>query len=142
MRISQAAYGIYKPGRNRIVYRQLSTTGQNDGVPEAGEPRDEAFARALASLVDDLPPATVITHVGQLKDGKLSVRGTASDNDEIKKVLVNGREARALRPNFAEWEIVIDGIRAGQVKLEAFAEDAAGNIEKRPHVLVVKTSQE
>lgn len=137
MRISQAAYGIYKPGRNRIVYRQLSTTGQNDGVPAAREARDEAFARAFASLVDDLPPATVITHVGKPDAGKLVVRGVSSDNGTIKKVLVNGREARPLVPNFAEWEVVLDGVRPGELKMTTHAEDQAGNVEQTKHVLTV-----
>jgi hypothetical protein len=52
----------------------------------------------------------------------------------VKKVTVNGREAKATAANFAEWEIVLDA--AG--KLEAKAEDAAGNVEKTPMVLVVK----
>jgi hypothetical protein len=135
MRISQAAYGIYKPGRNRIVYRQLSTTGQNDGVPEAREARDEAFARAFASLVDDLPPATVITHVGKADAGKLVVRGVSSDNGTIKRVLVNGQEARPRVANFAEWEVVLEGVRPGELKLTAHAEDQAGNVEQTKHVL-------
>ena len=36
------------------------------------------------------------------------------------------------------WEIVLDNVSAGEVKVEAFAEDAAGNVEKRPHMVVVK----
>jgi hypothetical protein len=52
-------------------------------------------------------------------------------------VVVNGREARALSGNFAEWEVTLEGVRPGALKLTAHAEDAAGNVEKRPHVLVV-----
>ena len=61
---------------------------------------------------------------------KIVVRGVTSDNGTVTKVLVNGREARATRPNFAEWEITFD---AAAAEIRAFAEDAAGNLEKRPH---------
>jgi hypothetical protein len=52
----------------------------------------------------------------------------------VKKVLVNGKEAKSLTGTFAEWEIVLEKAD----KVEAFAEDAAGNVEKRPHVVTVK----
>ena len=62
------------------------------------------------------------------------MRGTTSDNGPVKGVTVNGRAARALRPGFAEWEIVLDAGQAGR-QLRAHAEDAAGNVEKLPHVM-------
>jgi len=63
------------------------------------------------------------------------VRGTTSDNGTVKKVVVNGKEARAVATNFAQWEVLLEGLRPGEQKLIARAEDAAGNVEKRPHVL-------
>jgi hypothetical protein len=45
---------------------------------------------------------------------------------------VNGTPARPLRPNFAEWEAVLP-VASGGVELSAAADDAAGNIETRPH---------
>jgi hypothetical protein len=95
----------------------------------------------LLDPVDDLPPATVITHVQRIGQSKprLVVRGTTSDNGSVKKVIVNGREAKSLAANFAEWEVVLD-VKPGEVKLTAHAEDAAGNVEKRPHVLSVVVS--
>jgi hypothetical protein len=86
--------------------------------------------------VDDLPPATVITSVSKNSDGRWIVRGTTCDNGAVQAVLVNGQEGHELRPNFAEWEVVLSGgaSAAGKpVALIAFAKDAAGNIEKRPH---------
>jgi hypothetical protein len=88
----------------------------------------------LLDPVDDLPPATVITHV-KAEGGKLMVRGTTSDNGVVTKVVVNGQEAKALSPNFSEWEVVLAGVKPGELKLTAHAEDAAGNVERRPHVL-------
>jgi hypothetical protein len=87
----------------------------------------------LLDPVDDLPPATVITHV-KAEGGRLVVRGTTTDNGPVKKVVVNGREAKALAPNFAEWEAVLSDVKAGELKVSAHAEDAAGNVETRPHV--------
>src|SRR5262249_23311006 len=66
-----------------------------------------AFPRPL-DPVDDLPPATVITTVGKPIRSRLVVRGTTSDNGIVKRVRVNGRDAKALTPNFAEWEITLD----------------------------------
>jgi hypothetical protein len=102
-------------------------TGDQSRVREVG---DIAFPQLL-DPVDDLPPATVITHCQCLDGGKLLVRGTTADNGPVRRVLVNGKEARALRANFAEWEVVLEEAD----KVSAHAEDAAGNVEKLPHVL-------
>jgi hypothetical protein len=95
--------------------------------------QDIAFPKLLEP-VDDLPPTTVITHVTELAGGKLRVRGTTADNSTVKRVLVNGKGARATAPNFAEWEITLEKLPRAQ-RLEAYAGDAAGNVEKRPHVI-------
>jgi hypothetical protein len=112
--------------------RRLADTGG----PPLGPLSSAAFPRPL-DPVDDLPPATVITFVGQPDHGKLVVRGTTSDNGTVTRVLVNGREAKATAPNFAEWEIILDRVRPGDLKLTARAEDAAGNAEQFPHELSV-----
>jgi hypothetical protein len=91
---------------------------------------------AILNPVDDLPPITVITHV-RIAGGNLLIRGITADNGNVKKVLVNGIEARATAPNFAEWEAVLGGVRAGPLYLSAHAEDAKGNVEKTKHVLGV-----
>jgi G8 domain len=88
----------------------------------------------LLDPVDDLPPTTVITHVRRQPGGKVLVRGTTADNGAVKRVVVNGKEAKAVTANFAEWEIVLTDVR----QLIAHAEDAAGNIEKHGHVMVVR----
>ena len=51
------------------------------------------------------------------------------DNGTVRRVLVNGVEARATRENFAEWEAVVPVA----LQVRAHAEDAAGNVEKLPH---------
>jgi hypothetical protein len=48
----------------------------------------------------------------------------------VQCVIVNGRDARSLSPNFGTWEITFEG-RVDT--LAANAEDAAGNVEQLPH---------
>ena len=110
------------------TYRSID--GFTGDKVRATDVKDVEFP-VLLEPVDDLPPATVITHVSR-SAGKLVVRGTTSDNGTVKRVLVNGTSARGAE-NFAEWEVVLDEPRAGELKLTAHAEDAAGNIEKSVH---------
>jgi hypothetical protein len=104
-------------------------TGNESRVAEV---RDVVFPTPTA-VVDDLPPATVITRVLRT-GGRLTVRGTCTDNGTVKRLTVNGKDAKATAANFAEWEIVLDAT----AKLEAKAEDASGNVEKTPAVVTVK----
>ena len=85
-------------------------------------------------MADDLPPATVVTRVAS-EGGKLVVRGTCIDNGTVAKVTVNGRAARATSANFTDWEVALD---AGTTRVEARAEDAAGNVEQTPVVTTVR----
>jgi len=108
-------------------------TGDESRVAEV---RDIPFPKLL-DPVDDLPPTTVITHVRRIDAGTVQVRGTTADNGTVTKVLVNGKEARATAANFAEWEITLN-VEAGPLTVRAHAVDAAGNVEKRVHVVVVR----
>ncbi len=89
---------------------------------EANLTGDESRAAEVAGIafpklldpVDDLPPVTVITSIRN-EGGKLVVRGVT-----------------ALAENVAQWEIVLP-VTYG--KVEAYATDAAGNVEKRRHVI-------
>jgi hypothetical protein len=117
-----------------VTYREeLQLTGDESRVAEV---RDVPFPKLL-DPVDDLPPATVITHVTRT-DGKLLVRGFTSDNGTVKRVLVNGKEAKLTRDNFAEWEVTLETPASGEVKISAHGEDAAGNVEKLVHTVVVR----
>ena len=104
-------------------------TGNESRVAEV---KDVAFP-AFPEVVDDLPPATIITSVSK-KEGRLVVRGSTTDNGTVKRVVVNGQEAKATAANFSEWEVTLDAA----TELKAFAEDAAGNVEKTPHSVPVK----
>jgi hypothetical protein len=106
-------------------------TGNESRVAEV---RDVTFPKLLEPVFD-LPPATAITQILRQDSGKLLVRGVTSSNTQVKKVLVNQREAKAASANFADWEIVLE---PGDSKLAALAEDASGNVEIRPHIVAVK----
>jgi hypothetical protein len=122
-------------GADGLKYHEESPlTGSQSRVAEVGKLE---FPHVL-DPVDDLPPATVITHVLHQEGGRLLVRGVTSDNGIVKKVVVNGQEARALAANYSEWEVILVGQDSSNLKLRAHAEDAAGNVEPRPHVVGTK----
>jgi hypothetical protein len=121
-------------GADGLTYRQEPPlTGDESRVAEV---RDVAFPKLL-DPVDDLPPASVITHVAREGGNRLRVVGTTSDNGTVAGVSVNGRPAKALADNFAQWEVIVDAAASGAVKLEARSQDAAGNVEQMPHVLTL-----
>jgi hypothetical protein len=138
--IHQANYGIWRPVYKNHAYKgvKLDLIAVNAEFAAQGtKPKEGDFPKPL-DVVDDMPPQTVITHIAFLPDGKVRVRGTTSDNGVVKRVLVNKQEAKALRPNFAEWEVMLSRAGAGPqtpFTVSAHAEDAAGNVEPRPHIV-------
>lgn len=144
--VSIVIHDHYGPGRHALVVSTRSPeykanpekfrsepplTGNESAVMEVS---NVEFPKVL-DPIDDLPPATVITHVATRQDGKRIVRGTCSDNGEVKKVTVNGQEAKATAANFSEWEITLADAKGGKVAASAL--DAAGNQEKLTHEVVV-----
>jgi hypothetical protein len=121
-------------GDGRSYRDEVLLTGHESRVAEV---HDVAFPQLL-DPVDDLPPVTVITHVHRAAKGQVVVRGTSADNGRVKRVLVNGATARSAGGNFLEWEAVLEGVPDSVRTICAHAEDAAGNIEQRPHVVVVR----
>jgi hypothetical protein len=150
MDIQDAEYGIWRPVYNRHAYDKINFTKVPPETTFAFEVGSRPKLGDVKSLspIDDEPPTTVITHIRRLplppgrgvggEGGQVAVRGVSADNGTITKVLVNGRSAKATRPNFAEWEITLDQPRAETARIEAYAEDAAGNVEKRRHVVEFK----
>jgi hypothetical protein len=134
----------YGPGRHAKVVSTRARDVAGDGNTYHAEPpltSDESRVAevrgvkfpALLDPADDRPPATVIT-AARAAAGRVVVRGTTSDDGAVRRVLVNGRPARPLAPNFAEWEAVLEGVPPGELRLSAGAEDEAGNVEKTAHV--------
>jgi hypothetical protein len=138
MDIYNAEYAVWRPVYKDHAYQglALSRITVNPEFAAQGEKPWGPQAPKPPEPLDDLPPATVITSVRQADAQTLLVRGTTADNGKVVRVVVNGQSARSVRDNFAEWEVSIPGSKG--TKLSAHAEDAAGNVEKRPHVLVVE----
>ena len=88
----------------------------------------------LLDPIDDLPPSTVILLVTP-REGQLLVQGTCSDNNAVKRVLVNGQAARATTDNFATWEITLE--RSDLSEIIAHGEDEDGNVEQLSHTLTL-----
>ncbi len=142
----------FGPGRHAKVVSTKAPDFSADGLRYREEPLltgDESRMAeienvdfpALLNPIDDLPPATVITHVARLDGNRLRVSGSTCDNGTIKSVRVNGQEARGLADNFAEWEIILSDIKPGELRLEARADDTAGNAEQMPHVVTLSASR-
>lgn len=105
--------------------------GTGDGGARPQPPEVEAVK---LNPIDKLPPITVITHVRK-EGSQLLVRGTTTDNGDLKRVLINAKEAK-VGPG-GQWEIQLDAVKLGRVKLTAFAEDVAGNTELTPHEMTL-----
>lgn len=126
-------YGLWRIPYKQHAYRAIELTKVSitpEFAPGGIRPKDTDYPQPL-DPVDDLPPATVITHFAT-EGGLLKVRGTAADNGRVKGVKVNGVAAKALSANFAEWEVVLPDRTS---TITAVAEDEAGNVERTPHSL-------
>lgn len=126
------------PADSKEYRSEPPLTGDESRVAEV---HDVEFPKLL-DPIDDEPPATIITYpprgVAAKREGdRLVIRGTTTDNVQTKRVVVNGVEARDIDYNFHQWEAVLDNVPAGELTIEAHAEDAAGNVEKSGHRLVV-----
>jgi hypothetical protein len=141
MDIYLSRYGVYVATYDprarfygRVRFKGVSQTGIITPGPQG--PNGEILTPPAPS--DDRPPATVITSLGPERDGRRLVRVTTSDDGTVRRVTVNGREARATGPNFAEWEAVLDVAAPGAFTATARAEDEAGNVEATPHVVTAR----
>jgi hypothetical protein len=137
-------HDYFGPGEHAKVISIKSRDLKTDGLEYIRKPpltgdfsrvalvKDIPFPRLLEP-VDEMMPGTIITQIKAIGPQAVLVRGSTNDNGMVTKVLVNGKEAKALRPNFADWEATVTDTGHGTVSIEAFAEDAAGNVESAPH---------
>jgi hypothetical protein len=97
----------------------------------AAEVRDIEFPQLLTP-VDDLPPATIVTHA-RITGGRVFVQGVSHDDGEVAKVTVNGRPAlaTAAAAGVVDWTIELPPPADGRIV--AVAVDEAGNVEPAPH---------
>jgi hypothetical protein len=140
MDIFNAEYAIWRPVYKNHAYHEIGmdqVTVHKEFSPVGTKPEEAAFPKPL-DPVDDQPPITVVTFALRRADGTVFVRGTTSDGGPVKRVVVNGFEAKATRQNFAEWEVVLGASPKGELKLVAHAEDEAGNVESHAHELFLR----
>ena len=137
--VYDADYALWRPEYNRHAYQHVSINKVPDAhryaFTSGPHPVDAADFPAPLTPIDDLPPATVITHAEPVAPGKIVVRGTTSDNGDVADVTVNGVDVKALAANYAQWEVTVDAPIDG--KLTASSKDVAGNVEQTPHVLMI-----
>ncbi len=125
-------------GKDRLEYRKdAPLTGAYAVVAKVS---DVPFPKLL-DPIDDQPPATAINFPSRgvpvvIKDGKLTIRGTTTDNERTRRVLVNGIEAKDVDYNFHQWEVTLTNVKPGRLVIKAHAEDVNGNVEQTPHEVV------
>lgn len=114
-------------------YKPTPPLTGNESV--AAEVTDVDFPKLL-DPVDDLPPATVITHVRR-EGNRTIVSGVTHDNGIIATVTVNGAPAKLTRhtEGVLDWKIELTVAKGATV--EAIATDKAGNVEQTPHLVNV-----
>jgi hypothetical protein len=140
-------HNYFGPGRHAKVVSARAKDLLGDGSRYRKEPpltgdeslvaevKDVEFPELL-KVVDDLPPATVITSVRRL-GGKAVVSGTTHDDGEIVSVQVNGQNATLVpvTAGVVDWRTEIT-VKPGAV-ITAMAHDKAGNKEQTPHRVIL-----
>lgn len=146
--VSAYFHDWFGPGRHALVVSTRSPEFKKEPTAFRAETQltgDESRVAEVSGVsfpqvldpADDLPPATVVTGVTR-SGSTVTVRGVTSDNGVVKRVVVNGKEARAVSANFADWERTLENVPAGAFEVKAHAEDAAGNVEQTPMVVMVR----
>jgi hypothetical protein len=138
--VHDSSYGIWRSRVDGLQFKNLSLSKISEHdifVPWGGAKAYDNDVNPSLKPKDDLPPSTVITGWQTNGIGELVVRGTTTDNGTVTEVRVNGQVARAVEPNFAQWEVRLTSGEAGSSQLTALAKDAAGNVEKTPHVVTL-----
>ncbi|MBN9118200.1 MAG: G8 domain-containing protein [Planctomycetes bacterium] len=143
--VFRAEYGIWRSVMDRHTYKNVSFKEIRNkdlhmpfsiGAPAEDDETGKEYFRGIPGFTDNLPPTTVVTSVVR-SGSKVLVRGTTADTSAVRKVTVNGVEARATRDNFTAWEVELDA-PTGKLTVTAGATDRGGNVEKTPHVVTVE----
>lgn len=138
-------YGIWRSVMQLHQYKNLSfqeMQTQAISFPQAGDGpeiqvEDGRPSYPATDPVDDLPPVTVVTHVRIDSDGTCHLRGVATDNETVRRVHVNDRSVPINQRGVCDWTFEFSSELDGNATLEVRAEDQAGNVEPRPHVIDV-----
>ncbi len=132
--IAHSDFGLWRPRYERHAYRKVTVYQTTWAYyAETGtRPSSSGFPAPL-DPIDDRPPVSVITRVDPIRDRQLVVHGMTADDGTVRTVRVNGQAARALAPNYSQWEVALKGLASGPLLVVATAEDEAGNTEQNPH---------
>lgn len=150
VRAVDCTYGIFKTRMDAHEYRRLHMERIETAdifEPYGSSTVDENYYRFVDDKHDDLPPTTVITRIDPLDGRRLKVQGTTADNKHVGRVLLGtgtstSVEATPLRPDYAEWEAVVDlPAEATTLRITAHAIDAKQNTEPRPHTAIWTTRE-
>ena len=149
-------HDYFGPGRHARVVSSRAKDLLSDGndyrelPPLTGDESRVAEVAAiefpeLLDTVDDLPPAATITWPragipAQLQGSTLTVRGTATDDTDVRQVLVNGVPARNVDYGFHVWEATLTDVKPGRLSITAVSIDAAGNREQTAHTVHVEVA--
>lgn len=144
MDLYDGQYGIWRSVVSRHVYNDLSLrkfVSSSLFFPMGGFAPNISLQNGKPTFpqiepVDDLPPATVITHL-KMNGENIHISGSTIDNSKVTKVLINGIEATSSRNHFAEWTAVIPLSSVSNNTLKAHAVDKHNNVEPKPHVLTL-----
>jgi hypothetical protein len=132
--VARCDFGFWRPRYVGHAFKNLTVYQTTWAFyDESGARPDPSVFPGPLEPVDDRPPVSVITRVGPSRGGRLLVRGVSADDGAIKCVRVNGQFARAVGPNYSQWEIELAGLVPGKLALTSEAEDASGNVEPVPH---------
>lgn len=137
----QGEYGVWRPEYKGHYYRDIRFSEIPEGTRYAftkGKPNEDSDFPIPAERKHDQPPYTVITHAMESATGNLQVRGVTASDNEVTRVVVNGQKARVAEGALAAWSIDLSANSIGS-SIEAYAEDAHGNQETRPHRIPVPT---
>ncbi|MFO0959864.1 MAG: G8 domain-containing protein [Isosphaeraceae bacterium] len=132
-RIVDCDFGVWKPIYDRHAYRNVAIDATRwPYFGETGDRDPEAPFPAPLDPVDDRPPVTLVTHFRADGPGRLRIAGVAVDDGRVRRVRVNGIEAKELRraAGVVDWEGRLDGLPGGTIAVRASAEDDAGNVEE------------
>jgi hypothetical protein len=141
LRVFRSEYVLWHPRYDRHAYRGVFTYQSRwPWAFETGARPDPAAFPAPLDPADDRPPVSVILRVERLKDGRAVVRGVAADDGTVRAVRVNGRPARLTGTDLIDWEVTLDGLGPGPIRVVSGAEDESGNVESFPHTLEVSDS--
>lgn len=138
-------YGIWRSVIDLHQYNNISFRNIHShaiSFPTGGHGPDISFENGRPSYpatdpVDDLPPVTVVTHVGRGEDGSVQLRGTTADNGVVTTLHINEQSTRIDRQGSSEWTLDYRAEADDVTTLSVFAVDEAGNRELRPHVVRV-----